>query len=165
MTAIAQCSRCGAGYYQTHGNQKLCSTCRARRTRAYGRVSHGARTCDYCGREFEAFAHHARYCSRRCCDLARRPIDSKYARPEHRRTRRMLTPFAAAGLLRCARGRACRYAELVDGEWVGGIIKPGTPWHVGHPDGESVGGAEHVVCNVSAPMRLRARREGVSRQW
>jgi hypothetical protein len=45
---------------------------------------------------------------------------------------------------------------------VGGLIEPGERWHLGHPDGESVGGPEHVRCNTGAPSRLRAR---VQRQW
>ena len=168
MTEIRRCSRCGGGFYPHHGNATLCGTCRARRRdadRVFGRISFGFRRCESCGREFEAFAHHARYCSRRCCDLARRPIDAKYARPEHRGTRRVLTPFANAGLLRCARGEHCRFRELVDGQWIGGVIEPGSRWHLGHADGESLGGAEHEACNVSAPMRLRAKREAVSRRW
>ncbi len=47
--------------------------------------------------------------------------------------------------MRCARGAACKRAEFVDGELVGGFIGPGERWHLGHPDGESVGGPEHVA--------------------
>ena len=160
MTAIKSCSRCGGGFYPSHGNQTLCGSCRADRRaagRVFGRVSFGVRHCDYCYREFEALAAHARFCSRRCCDLARAPIDRKYARPEHRGTRRRLTPAVASGLVRCARGAACRRRELVDGELVGGLIRPGERWHLGHPDGESIGGAEHVACNTGAPSRLRGK--------
>ena len=66
-------------------------------------------------------------------------------------------PIVATGLVRCARGGACRRAELVDGELVGGFILPTERWHLGHPDGESVGGPEHVKCNTGAPSRLRAK--------
>ena len=61
----------------------------------------------------------------------------------------------ASGGVRCARGRACKDAHGA----LGGLIKPGEPWHLGHPDGESVGGPEHVACNTGAPSRLRARRQ------
>ena len=84
--------------------------------------------------------------------------DAKYARPEHRGTRRRLAPVVASGLVRCARGAACRRRELVDGELVGGLIRAGERWHLGHADGESVGGPEHVACNTGAPSRLRAKR-------
>ena len=66
-------------------------------------------------------------------------------------------PIVATGLVRCARGGACRRAELVGGELVGGFILPTERWHLGHPDGESVGGPEHVKCNTGAPSRLRAK--------
>jgi hypothetical protein len=160
LTEIARCSRCGAGYYRYHGNQKLCGSCRTSRRaagRTFGRVSFGLRRCDLCGREFMAHAAHARYCSRRCCDLARKPVDAKYARPEHRRKRAILRPAVASGRVRCARGRYCKFSEYVDGELVGGLIKPGEPWHLGHADQESAGGAEHRACNTGAPSRLRAK--------
>ena len=66
-------------------------------------------------------------------------------------------PLVASGTVRCARGAACRRAELVDGVLVGGFIEPTELWHLGHADGESVGGPEHVACNTGAPSRLRAR--------
>lgn len=160
MTEIKPCSRCSRGFYPSHGNQTLCGTCRASRRQAgrmFGRVSFGVRSCGYCGREFEAFAAHARYCSTRCCDLARKPIDRKYARPEHRGGRRRWAPLVAMGLVRCARGAACRRAECLDGNLVGGLITHDERWHLGHPDGESVGGPEHVACNTGAPSRLRAK--------
>jgi hypothetical protein len=56
-----------------------------------------------------------------------------------------------------ARGAACRRAEWIEGELVGGVIEAGERWHLGYPDGESVGGPEHVRCNTSAPSRLRRR--------
>jgi hypothetical protein len=159
LTEIRRCSRCGGGFYVSHGNQKLCGSCRAARRaagRIFGRVSFGLRRCDFCGHEFEALASHARYCSQRCCDLARKPVDRKYARPERRGTRRRLAPVVATGRVRCARGAACKFREYVDGELVGGYIRG--PWDLGHADGESVGGPEHVACNKGAPSRLRAQR-------
>ena len=122
LTAIKPCSRCSRGFYPSHGNQTLCGSCRASRkaaSRVFGRVSFGVRRCDYCGREFEAFAAHARFCSQRHCDLARAPVDRKYARPEHRGARRRLAPAVATGRVRCARDAACKRAEYVDGELVG----------------------------------------------
>jgi hypothetical protein len=73
-----------------------------------------------------------------------------------------LAPLVAQGWVRCARGAGCRRAEIVDGTIVGGLIEPGEKWHLGHPDGESVGGPEHEACNTGAPSRLRAqwRRRG-----
>jgi hypothetical protein len=41
--------------------------------------------------------------------------------------------------------------------WAGSSCR-GEKWHLGHPDGESVGGPEHVACNTGAPSRLRAKR-------
>ena len=82
----------------------------------------------------------------------------KYATTAHRGTRKRWTPAEASGLVSCARGAACKRAELVDGELVGGFIEPEERWHLGHADGESVGGPEHVACNVGAPSRLRRRR-------
>jgi len=162
LSAIRRpCSRCGLGFYPSHGNQTVCGACRARRRgsgHVFGRVSCGVRRCDFCSREFEAFASHARFCSRRCADRARAPIDRKYARPEHRGGRKRWAPLVAGGGVRCARGAACRRAEYVDGELVGGLILPEEPWHLGHPDEESVGGPEHRACNTGAPSRLRATR-------
>jgi hypothetical protein len=120
-------------------------------------VSFGVRRCDRCWREFEAVAEHQRFCSRRCRYLGRARDDAKYANPTHRGTRRRLAPVVASGLVRCARGAACRRAELIDGELVGGLILPREPWHLGHPDGESTGGPEHVSCNTGAPSRLRGK--------
>ena len=63
-----------------------------------------------------------------------------------------------AGSSAARRGAACKWAEWVDGELVGGLIEPGTPWHLGHPDGEGapVASPEHRICNVAAPSRLAA---------
>jgi hypothetical protein len=63
----------------------------------------------------------------------------------------------ASGLVRCARGSACRRAEVVDGELVGGLIKSWESWDMGHPDTESACGPEHSACNRGAPSLLRAR--------
>lgn len=81
-----------------------------------------------------------------------------YEHPGHRRQRKTLEPVVRMGLTRCARGAACRFAELVDGMRVGGFIKPEDAWDLGHPDGESAGGPEHAVCNRGAPSRRRRER-------
>jgi len=112
-----------------------------------------------------ALAAHALFCSPRCSRVARAVAGRKYAVAEHRVGRAAWAPRVATGTVRCARGSACRRAELVDGELVGGLIRAGEGWHLGHPDGESAGGPEHIACNTGAPMRLRAVREGTSRGW
>jgi hypothetical protein len=73
---------------------------------------------------------------------------------DQQQQRRVWRARVATGLVRCARGAACRFSE---GE-LGGLIRPGQLWDVGHADGESVGGAEHRECNRGAPQRLKARR-------
>jgi hypothetical protein len=65
----------------------------------------------------------------------------------------------AGGRIRCARGAACKFAEVVDGRKVGGFIAPDTAWDLGHPDGESTGGPEHAACNRAAPSRLAAKKK------
>jgi hypothetical protein len=69
------------------------------------------------------------------------------------------------GGVRCARGAYCEYAELIDGLLVGGLIHAGEAWDVGHPDGESVGGPEHAVCNRKAGARKSNRKQRHSRVW
>jgi hypothetical protein len=74
---------------------------------------------------------------------------------DQQRQREAWRARVATGQVRCARGRACRFAE---GE-LGGLIDPTAPWDLGHPDAENrFGGPEHRVCNRSAPQRLKARR-------
>jgi hypothetical protein len=49
---------------------------------------------------------------------------------------------------------------------VGGFILPGEPWHLGHPDGETVEYApEHAGCNSGAPARLRAAEAREVNVW
>jgi hypothetical protein len=158
------CSRCSRGFFATHGNQNLCGTCKtARKSPQWWQATYRTRECARCRREFEALSANQKFCSRRCKELARpRHEIAKYARPEHRGTRKRLAPLAGVGLFRCARGPACKHAEFVDGELVGGLIRPGQLWDLGHADGESVGGVEHRECNRAAPSRLRAQR---NRKW
>jgi hypothetical protein len=42
---------------------------------------------------------------------------------------------------------------------LGGFIRPGEKWQLGHADGESIGGPEHVACNAGAPSRLLAEKK------
>ena len=115
-------------FYASHGNQSICGTCRTRRpnklrfgvTRTYGE-----RYCDRCSREFLAVSDNQRFCSPQCRRLGRRREEAKYATTSHRGTRKRWTPIVASGWVRCARGAACKRAELVDGELVGGFIRPG----------------------------------------
>jgi hypothetical protein len=71
---MKRCLRCSKGFYPSHGNQRLRASCRASRRgggRIFGRVAFGVRRCDYCRREFEAYASHARFCSRRSSSTCR----------------------------------------------------------------------------------------------
>lgn len=62
-----------------------------------------------------------------------------------------LAASVASGLVRCARGGECKFAELVDGVLVGGLIRRGERWELDHAD-DGVGylGASHAVCNARA---------------
>jgi hypothetical protein len=166
MIETIPCRRCSRPFQAFHGNQRLCAGCRNRRQRppVLGRVSFGLRRCDWCGREFEAFADHARFCGAPCRTRALAVKDRLlYANRRHRGTRAALAEVVALGYTRCARGRWCRFAEVVDGELLGGYILPNQKWHLGHADEESSGGAEHAVCNLGGPSRIRARRR--RREW
>jgi hypothetical protein len=158
---LKTCKRCSRGFYASHGNQTLCSGCKTGRSATFRRgvtPTYGVRRCDRCWREYVAVAENQRYCSPRCKSLMRQPeARRKYANPAHRGGRNRWALIVATGVVRCARGPACRRAELLDGELVGGFILPTERWHLGHPDGESVGGPEHVRCNTGAPSRLRGR--------
>jgi hypothetical protein len=127
------------------------------------------RVCVRCGRAYVARAAHARYCSARCRSRTKeRVAAARYWNPGHRGRRAAWRPAVEAGRVRCARGAACSRAEVVDGVLVGGLIRPGEPWDLGHADGESAGGPEHASCNRGAPSRLRARAAAgrrTSRAW
>jgi hypothetical protein len=57
----------------------------------------------------------------------------------------------AAGRVRCARGRACKRAEFVDGVLVGGLIRRGDVWQLDHrDDGRGYLGPSHADCNARA---------------
>ena len=161
MNAMKPCSRCSQSFRAHHGNQKLCGECRKARPKFRRRRQRtvGLRHCGRCHREYLATAEHQRYCSDYCRHRVRaRLTTARYANPVHRGRRKSLEPVVASGLVRCARGAACERAELVDGFYAGGFILPGERWHLGHPDGESTGGPEHVRCNTGAPSRLRSGR-------
>ena len=131
-----------------------------------GAVTFGLRLCALCGREFEARSWLQKYCSVRHRYAARKESDRhRYANQSHRGGRARWKPLVLTGTVRCARGAACNWSELVGGVKVGGLIAPGEPWHLGHPDGESVGGAEHRACNTGAPIRLAAQARRTSRAW
>ena len=161
MDGYRPCKRCGQLFRVVHGNRKLCGECRnggTRGGRVYGRQSFGMRVCQACGREFVAAAAHQRFCGLRCQRVGTEArARALYANSLHRRRRRLLEPVVATGTVRCARGAHCLRAEWVDGELVGGLIVPGEPWQLGHPDDESAGGPEHRRCNVGAPSRRRGR--------
>ena len=83
--------------------------------------------------------------------------------------RAQLAPLISAGGVRCARGAECKWCELVDGELVGGLIRSGQRWDLGHVDGDdpfTYSGAEHAACNRATNRRpepsvkLRERSDG-----
>jgi hypothetical protein len=153
------CKRCRKLFFPVHGNSTVCASCKvARVARRPLRVDFGVRRCVRCWREYVATVEFQKFCSAHCRYLARKPQDrALYANPVHRGARRRLEPVVASGRVRCARGAACQRAEFVDGLLVGGLIRPGEAWHLGHPDHESVGGPEHRACNVAGANRLRAK--------
>jgi hypothetical protein len=159
MTEIKSCSRCSLGFFPVHGNQRLCPTCRAKSRRRGWRpnASYGTRRCDLCGIEYTASVASHRFC-RTCAKRADKLRAQKYATPTHRGLRQAARPLVATGQVRCARGSECKWAEWVDGERIGGFIRPGQAWDLGHPDGESPGGPEHAACNRAAPSRMRGGR-------
>lgn len=83
----------------------------------------------------------------------RRPLKTteKGYGTRHQRTRERWAPKVAAGLVSCAR--------------CGGLIVPGTPWDLGHVDGDKsrYAGPEHRGCN-RATARHRADQQGSTRR-
>ena len=128
-------------------------------------LTYGIRRCDSCSREYVALSANQRFCSSRCKASVRVGIDRrKYANPVHRGARRRWASIVATGTVRCRRGAACRFAEWLNDELVGGLIEPGTPWHLGHWDGEGerVVSPEHRICNVGSTSRLAAKARRAS---
>jgi hypothetical protein len=74
----------------------------------------------------------------------------------------MLKPFVDAGVVRCARGADCLFAE----NGVGGLIAPGSEWHLGHDDEDRsrYKGAEHAKCNLRAGGKAGARKTNARRR-
>ena len=143
------CKRCGRLFRAIY-----CSPwCRRPRPPARRLVASEPRWCELCSREYMPTVWHQRFCSAACGVRVRDAVDRVRYRDQQRQ-RAVWRARVATGEVRCARGAACRFAE---GE-LGGLIRPGQPWDLGHPDGESTGGAEHRFCNRSAPQRLKARR-------
>jgi len=68
---------------------------------------------------------------------------------QHRELRESEERRVATGTVRCARGAKCKDAELVGGELVGGLIRPGDAWDLGHDDYDrsKYSGPEHAGCN------------------
>jgi hypothetical protein len=167
------CEGCGRDYSPRSGKQRFCALgCpgRGKPSRPRGRVpslrqsSVPERVCARpgCGKRFLPRGGHHRFCSELCRELVRRPLEREtYAGQKRERAR--WASIVAGGGVRCARGAACRFAE---GE-LGGFLHRGEPWQLGHPDGESVGGPEHVACNAGAPSRLAAKRKTTTgfTQW
>jgi hypothetical protein len=73
----------------------------------------------------------------------------------------------ATGTVRCARGADCEFAETVGGVLIGGLIEPGSDWHLDHRDDRrGYLGASHARCNTVAGARKRWERgPGPSRDW
>jgi hypothetical protein len=168
MTEIRRCP-CGKGFYPSSGGQRFCGrACPARRSskrrpqslRRAPLVDLPARECERCGRVYEPAAEHQRFCSDRCRFMARRRSPAKYGQT-HRRLRRAWQRRIDSGVVvRCARGGACSFAELVDGVLVGGRIVPGMRWDLGHRDGGGpldYAGPEHAKCNRGASWFQRKR--------
>ena len=102
-----------------------------------------------------------RFCLRH---LKTGPIDPEHYRKygtAHRRLRAQMASRVARGIVRYARGGACKRAEWVDGELVGGLILPDEPWDLDHVDGGGVReyrGPSHAGCN-------RATSTHIGRIW
>lgn len=141
----------------THGNRVYCNPgCRRPWSSKEKWVASGPRFCELCGVEYVPRVWHQRFCSPFCGERVRDAAGRVKYREQSRR-RAVWVPRVASGVVRCARGAACRFA--VDG--VGGLIRPGDLWDLGHADGESVGGPEHRACNRGAPQRLKGRGGGL----
>jgi hypothetical protein len=109
-----------------------------------------SRRCDSCLTEFVPVRANQRFRCELHRKLGRKPIQKELYGAGHQRERAAWEPLVAMVTVSCAR--------------CGEFITAGAKWHLGHPDGESSGGPEHVVCNVGAPSRLRAGKRA-PRSW
>lgn len=80
-----------------------------------------------------------------------------YGKP-HEAERASWEPAVATGTVRCARGADCKFGAL----GLGGFIRPGEAWDLGHRDDDRsrYAGPEHAACNRATAAR-RARRVSV----
>ena len=118
-------------------------------------TSFGRRVCVYCARAYEARAENQRFCSQRCKDRPKpAAVKAKYARPSHRLGRKAWAYAVASGLVRCARGGACKWAEWVDGELVGGIIRG--KWDLGHQDSRNRPEGRSIAPVIGVPRCVAA---------
>lgn len=91
-------------------------------------------------------------------DRQRRPSAERGYGARHQQLRKQWKPHVEAGEVACAR--------------CGRIIAPGTPWDLGHVDGDKsrYSGPEHARCNRATKAHEKARRTGLdaprwSRDW
>lgn len=78
---------------------------------------------------------------------------SRYS-PQHRLDRAGWAPIVALGQVKCRRGRLCK-EFLASGNVDDMFIRPGVPWHLGHPDRECPDptAPEHRRCNTATRGR------------
>lgn len=161
---MRDCSACGRPFTPANGKVKRCRACRFPKGTPWRGTTYGMRACAHCGRYFLAKSWNAVYCCRAHKDAASRSTRHLYDNPQHRALRRSLKPVVALGETRCARGAECVYAETVDGELVGGFIKPGEQWDLDHGDnGVGYRGPSHRRCNRRTAAHRKARERDRSR--
>lgn len=93
-------------------------------------------------------------CPKHASEAERRRTDSRTPRGDryaaaHQRLRAAWVPEVRTGRVECRRGEQClRFPDT--------LIRPGEPWHLGHPDAECPApiAPEHARCNDSAAGRL-----------
>ncbi len=88
---------------------------------------------------------------------------ARYDNPQHRGLRAAYVAPVTQGIVRCARGSDCKHAEMVAGRRLGGFIRPGQAWDLGHDDHHPgrYAGPEHAECNRATA----GRRKRTSRSW
>ena len=162
---MKRCERCNREFVGRSNRQKWCNICRPLVVKARPkRVSRNRRPpqfafvpverkCELDGEVFVALSANARYCER-CRALIEH---LKYGPGSgHRELRAEWKPVVDTGLVRCARGVDCVFAE---GK-LGGLIRPGDPWDLGHHDDDPRRyiGPEHRRCSRRTSSH-RAKRE------